>query len=130
MVVSAIVGSDVATGDPIGEVAGSLLSTDAVGARVMEAVRPTVGAMVVSANVSAGDPTGEVAGSLLSTDAAAARVMEAVGTMVVSAIGEPTGESTGENGSMTATGRSFPEVARPAAATGEAVMGTSVEGMI
>ena len=126
-------GSDVATGDPIGdptgEVAGSLLSTDAAAARVLE----TVGAMVVSAivgsDVATGDPIGEVAGSLLSTDAVGARVMEAVGPMVVSAIGEPTGESTGENGSMTASGRSFPEVARPAA-TGEAVMGTSVEGMI
>jgi hypothetical protein len=84
MVVSAIVGSDVATSDPIGEVEGSYRSIDACGARVMEAaVGPKVGAMVVSAIVvsdvvTTGDPLGDVMRSYGSTDAAGARVVEAI----------------------------------------------------
>ena len=69
MVVSAIVGSDVATSDPIGEVEGSYGSTDACGARVMEASDgPTGGAMVMSAtvgsDVATGDPIGDPIGEL------------------------------------------------------------------
>jgi hypothetical protein len=66
-----LVGStdDVATSDPIGEVAGSYGSTDACGARVMEASDgPTGGAMVMSAtvgsDVATGDPIGDPIGEL------------------------------------------------------------------